>query len=747
MGDVSLVSRPAQFPSVVSSATDCEPCVRAYTVLREGTATSPSFEVFSAIQPTVRLGLVADYRQNRAECEACRALVAELDADCAVGGREPPCDDDEVQLGYKQWMGIWQVQLVRKGQRDFVKAALNVVRHGHSRYGPGPQDVRRELRTHEVFSGPIDQSTVSFERVLRWKAHCDANHAGECHAIEDPWRKWDSLDKILLVDVDEECVCPQPGVSAYLALSYVWGTGLEGLPLVANQVNYAALVKAGSLGSSSPLGRRLPRTIRDAMKVTRRLGYRFLWVDRLCILQDDVNHQRIQLAGMAAIYANASITLVAASGDDSHGLPGIESGHSPVRRPFSVVSLPMGVGMLFDSLKALGEPYGPPSDREYRRRGWTLQEERLSNRTLSFSDREARWICQKMRCREILDDETQVDENRRSDLELKLYRRLFDISAYMTLAVDYTARRLKYDSDAVNAFSAVIAAFSRTMQRGMLYGMPELLFEGVLLWQPRRPLRRRKQQASVPPSWSFLGWAGALDMGWWGELFSNRGRSGDDAKYYRSHMHLKSCVNFCKVNAQTGERVEVQSWYATERACPSSRSSDGDGHYVYIRNLTEPLPTDSGSWLPTLEFRTQRCRIQVGDVIPDPRNDASACVDVSLVEEDGSVVGAIRLNAICAADGPGPGTELDLIAISRCSTSETRFTQVLPELRLFHARCPELCVFLGKCQADEQEVPYDFYNVMWVEWDAGVAYRKAVGRVMASYWDACRPEEVQIVLG
>jgi hypothetical protein len=62
------------------------------------------------------------------------------------------------------------------------------------------------------------------------------------------------------------------------------------------------------------------------MTVTSRLGYRYLWVDRLCIIQDNDAHRRLHLASMAAIYANASITIIAASsrpmkGGMLYGLP------------------------------------------------------------------------------------------------------------------------------------------------------------------------------------------------------------------------------------------------------------------------------------------------------------------------------------------------------------------------------------------------------------------------------------------
>jgi hypothetical protein len=42
---------------------------------------------------------------------------------------------------------------------------------------------------------------------------------------------------------------------------------------------------------------------------------------------------------------------------------------------------------------------------------------------------------------------------------------------------------------------------------------------------------------------------------------------------------------------------------------------------------------------------------------------------------------------------------------------------------------------------------YEFYNVLWVEWQDGIAYRKACGRVMKSAWECQELEWVDLVLG
>lgn len=82
---------------------------------------------------------------------------------------------------------------------------------------------------------------------------------------------------------------------------------------------------------STSLPTALPATILDAITVTNRLGFRYLWVDRYCINQHDKNKAQIQINQMDLIYQKASLTLVAASSKDPpYGLPGV--GHRGRRR-------------------------------------------------------------------------------------------------------------------------------------------------------------------------------------------------------------------------------------------------------------------------------------------------------------------------------------------------------------------------------------------------------------------------------
>lgn len=70
----------------------------------------------------------------------------------------------------------------------------------------------------------------------------------------------------------------------------------------------------------------LPRTVEDAITVTKNLDYRYLWVDELCIEQNDSSHRASQIGKMDRIYKGADLTIVAACGDNkNYGLPGVST--------------------------------------------------------------------------------------------------------------------------------------------------------------------------------------------------------------------------------------------------------------------------------------------------------------------------------------------------------------------------------------------------------------------------------------
>jgi hypothetical protein len=87
----------------------------------------------------------------------------------------------------------------------------------------------------------------------------------------------------------------------YVALSYCWGGPQK---IVTSNETLTAMM------SSLPRAM-LPETIRDAIKVTRQSGIRYLWIDTLCIMQNNTSNQSYEIANMGNIYKNATLTIAA----------------------------------------------------------------------------------------------------------------------------------------------------------------------------------------------------------------------------------------------------------------------------------------------------------------------------------------------------------------------------------------------------------------------------------------------------
>lgn len=96
---------------------------------------------------------------------------------------------------------------------------------------------------------------------------------------------------------------------SYATLSYCWGGKHTG---TTTKATIAAHLKGINL-------KELPTTFQDAIRVTRRLRTRFLWIDALCIIQDDLNDWQQESAQMSTIFSHAYVTLAATSASDCQG--------------------------------------------------------------------------------------------------------------------------------------------------------------------------------------------------------------------------------------------------------------------------------------------------------------------------------------------------------------------------------------------------------------------------------------------
>ncbi|PMD43730.1 HET-domain-containing protein [Hyaloscypha variabilis F] len=356
--------------------------------------------------------------------------------------------------------------------------------------------------------GPIDTS-----RIRRWIEYCDDFHE-KCrpHLHGAPQSE---VMPAFLIDIKQLCIAPCPSTrTKYATLSYVWGQATG--TIESKLSNILNLCKHNSL-SSEDFVSLIPRTIRDAIKLCQLIGIDFLWVDRLCIVQDDKNMVHDQIGAMGKIFKNSYLTIICADGEDvNHGLPGVDDAS---RKHEPSLTLRFSSTIQFSVLK-----YKESKTSPHHQRAWTFQERMLSPRTLVFHDQTVYWEC--LSCS--IQETCSADDNGERDINHEQFtnshtgrtqefpafaipeslvlseRPIPDLKAYWSLVRGYSKRSLSYQSDAEKAFGAVIQEFSRAFDGGFFYGIPTLIFDYCLFWSfaPGSVPKRREGF----PSWSWLGW-------------------------------------------------------------------------------------------------------------------------------------------------------------------------------------------------------------------------------------------------
>jgi len=261
--------------------------------------------------------------------------------------------------------------------------------------GTGLYSIHRPYRLRKrrhPFPWTGSEPKRSQNKLLRsWVRRCENFHEDVCE--EDGIAGRHLRVNLRLVDVEKKILIKAQVEKhlCYLTLSYVWGAELmkeeTGISPV---VTYRANLGTNEAGEEcTPLPENLPRTLADAIWLTRQLGYRYLWVDALCIVQDDpINEKMIHLTRMDAVYNCSKLTIVAASGLHANsGLPGLSVARKYAQSSEMVESYQMGA--MSPSFSELENS----RSLKWNTRGWTFQKKVLAKRILLFTDFQVHYRC------------------------------------------------------------------------------------------------------------------------------------------------------------------------------------------------------------------------------------------------------------------------------------------------------------------------------------------------------------------
>ena len=347
---------------------------------------------------------------------------------------------------------------------------------------------------HSLRARYIDAISIDFDIIRGWIQHCGRWHKNQCTQVESSASR---LKELKLIDCEQRRIVPALPTYEYAALSYVWGTSRS----------------SDDRCVHNELPITLPRTIEDALKVSKSLGLRFIWIDRYCIDQDNDVEKQIQIQQMDLVYQNAFVTIVAAAGPDPyHGLPGV--GAAP-RTPQA--SAWVGGRCL---VATLPDPRPLIKASKWMHRAWTYQESFFSTRRIVFTEQQVYYECRTGFAFESVDKSSDHGAGIFGDQKGLQKHSPWKICSILT---DFCGRELSVGSDAIRAFQGVFHSFRRMNPPVHEYlGIP-IIPSRPKEWTEYTNLPKRSQseafaaglswcntasgtRRSLFPTWSWAGW-------------------------------------------------------------------------------------------------------------------------------------------------------------------------------------------------------------------------------------------------
>lgn len=612
-------------------------------------------------------------------------------------------------------------------------------------------------------------------KVREWLDTCNREHDHHC-SISNPADDPDPTASTVfrpewLIDSSERClVRSQPG-DRYVALSYVWGMGPN--QRKSEPEESAKLLKSNIEMYRDGLPERdVPDTIYDAIRLSRKLGLKYIWVDRLCIVQDDEVQKEAHVRHMADIFAGAYLTIVAAHGDAETGLVQLDPRRPPPAR---------GGGF---------RPQGQSHDElvlksRWHSRGWTLQEYMYSRRCVFFFEDTITWECH-----------CDLWENTPPSILKAIQRKPTpactiapaeailgyrhttwpDLDEYARIAMEYSARKVTVPEDALRAFAGITHMLSRVYPGGFIYGMPLMFLDVALLWRPQASIRRRAvMKPPFLPSWSWMGWwfdGVPADMILWraaadyvhDTLAWGKGGTAPKRLQPTSGFKFKSTVTWSLTDRQASVPVantglqyrDLRARKTPATVLPAGWSKSGSHYFKYDGDpdttFKYPVPVEDlpeqGTYEPPvgelaypgplLSFRSKTAFFEVdySESLAPRDADCPPVAVGNIWTKSNRWAGTFRahdgwLGVQSSNYGRDQDEMLEFVAIS--TVIERRGSHLFSEEQF-------------QANRDVEEYIY-VVNVLWIERIGGIAYRRGLGHILEKAWDAQHKEEGEILLG
>lgn len=307
--------------------------------------------------------------------------------------------------------------------------------------------------------------------------------------------------------------------ASYCILSYCWGRSGNA---ITTKTNISERIKGIALAS-------LPTLLREAVLAARALGFAYIWIDALCIIQDDEEDWAREASVMHELYSRADLTITSlVAGDSTDRL--FQPRPRRICRPIplnlglmlpkrdrprfkeeSVVQLAVHPGQMLAGKTTVSGPV--------HQRAWTLQEQTMSTRVLYFGAGLLHWECLHVYHLEsspnfAKDSSRDIRTNRQRKLVIKGLPSLKDRSSgsqdpfevWQAQVQEFTRRQLTKPSDRIPAFLAISKSIASVLKDEFVGGIwkgDDHLLES-LCWRMQQP------DATDPrgPTWTWASRSG-----------------------------------------------------------------------------------------------------------------------------------------------------------------------------------------------------------------------------------------------
>ncbi|KAF2498568.1 HET-domain-containing protein [Lophium mytilinum] len=234
----------------------------------------------------------------------------------------------------------------------------------------------------------------------------------------------------------------------------------------------------------------LPQTFRDAIKIAYMLGVEFIWIDSLCIVQDDLEDWKTESSSMGYIYENAILTIAASgAGDSTEGcFLNRDKTSQAMEVPFPTKEDARG-GSFFILPK---ETTGGPDSSVLNTRAWATQEWILSRRIIHYMRDSMIWSCKTL---------TQTETGRFIPIRARN-------NTWAAIVEEYSNRELTLVQDKLIALEGLASEISKTRPDKYWFGLWSGDIPDQLFWFARSKLG--KIHVADVPSWSWASRMGAV---------------------------------------------------------------------------------------------------------------------------------------------------------------------------------------------------------------------------------------------